>query len=136
MKFLSIKQAKTIFGAEDKKIAFCFKKDDLKLNQYKQYQGSPCLIKVDGNNIGYEEALQFTDDEPFLVSFRCKNLPEGKYVVLCVEDKLVESGEYTYYPFKVRSLAKNSLKVVEDAQKELEKLDKNRNDIEGEPFEF
>ena len=135
MKFLSIKQAKTIFGAEDKKIAFCFKKDDLKMNQYKQYQGSPCLIKVDGNNIGYEEALQFTDDEPFLVSFRCKNLPEGKYVVLCVEAKLV-LNVYTYYPFKVRPLSKNSLKVVEAAQKELEELDKNRNNIEGEPFEF
>ena len=135
MKFLSIKQAKTIFGAEDKKIAFCFKKDNLKMNQYNQYQGSPCLIKVDGNNIGYEEALQFTDDEPFLVSFRCKNLPEGKYVVLCVEDKLV-LNVYTYYPFKVRPLSKNSLKVVEAAQKELEELDKNRNDIEGEPFEF
>ena len=135
MKFLSIKQAKTIFGAEDKKIAFCFKKDDLKMNQYNQYQGSPCLIKVDGNNIGYEEALQFTDDEPFLVSFRCKNLPEGKYVVLCVEAKLA-LNVYTYYPFKVRPLSKNSLKVVEAAQKELEELDKNRNDIEGEPFEF
>ena len=135
MKFLSIKQAKTIFGAEDKKIAFCFKKDDLKMNQYKQYQGSPCLIKVYGNIINYEEALQFTDDEPFLVSFRCKNLPEGKYVVLCVEDKLV-LNVYTYYPFKVRPLSKNSLKVVEAAQKELEELDKNRNDIEGEPFEF
>ena len=136
MKFLSIKQAKTIFGAEDKKIAFCFKKDDLKMNQYKQYQGSPCLIKVYGNIINYEEALQFTDDEPFLVSFRCKNLPEGEYVVVCVEDKLVEAGEYTYYPFKVRSLANQSLKVVEAAQKELEALDKNKTSLEGEPFAF
>ena len=136
MKFLSIKQAKTTFDAEDKKIAFCFKKDDLRLNQYKQYQGSPCLIKINSTNMKYEEALQFTDDEPFLISFRCSNLPEGKYVVVCVEDKLVEAGEFTYYPFKVRSLANQSLKVVEAAQKELEALDKNKTSLEGEPFAF
>ena len=141
MKYISVKQSVEEFCANtDVELAFVFHAESLKLNKFKQMQGSPCIIRIRGDDgeVRTYNYLKFIEEigmeEDFTISFKPKNLPGTKYVVLVIENKLKTKDDFEYYPHMIRPLAKKSEKVADEAQKEINDRDAKQKDLEGEPF--